>query len=247
MRVCVCMCESVCVCVSVRVWVSVCMCGRECVCVCVCVRVRACVHERECVCVSALGEEGSWVFASTALVVAWTAMYLTSYSDYLTITTLGLSHQTEKCLAWSLQGIAGCNDLFALVSPGTAPARAASWRPCVWFWSGWSWTWRWMSTRPSSRSASTARSSSKTLSVAWTCLIAISSFRFSVFCVLVLFFPPPLSVDFTNRWGWKGRLGVRVGGQILNLQASSLRTGYTSGLGGISSNLRASDVFYSVP
>ena len=73
------------------------MCVRECVCARACVNVCECVRER--VCVSALGEEGSWVFASTALVVAWTAMYLTSYSDYLTITTLGLSHQIEKCLA----------------------------------------------------------------------------------------------------------------------------------------------------
>ena len=35
-------------------------------CVCVCV-----------VCVCVLGREGSWVGASTALVVVWTAMYLT--------------------------------------------------------------------------------------------------------------------------------------------------------------------------
>ena len=31
-----------------------------------------------------LGRERSWVFASTSLVVVWTAMYLTGYSDYLT-------------------------------------------------------------------------------------------------------------------------------------------------------------------
>ena len=37
-----------------------------------------------CVCVHVLGGEGSWVFASTALVVIQTAMYLTGYSDYLT-------------------------------------------------------------------------------------------------------------------------------------------------------------------
>ena len=37
---------------------------------CVCVRARACV----------LGREGSWVFAGGALVVVWTAMYLTGYS-----------------------------------------------------------------------------------------------------------------------------------------------------------------------
>ena len=36
------------------------------------------------VCVYVLGREWSWVFASTALVVVWTAIYLTSYSDYLT-------------------------------------------------------------------------------------------------------------------------------------------------------------------
>ena len=35
-------------------------------------------------CVCVLDWAGSWVFASTALLVAWTAMYLTSYSDYLT-------------------------------------------------------------------------------------------------------------------------------------------------------------------
>ena len=28
-----------------------------------------------------LDEEGSWVFACTALVVAWRAMYLTGYSE----------------------------------------------------------------------------------------------------------------------------------------------------------------------
>ena len=39
-----------------------------------------CVCVRECV----LDREGSWVVASTALAVAWMAMYLTSYSDYLT-------------------------------------------------------------------------------------------------------------------------------------------------------------------
>ena len=39
-------------------------------CVCVCVCARACI----------LGREGSWVFAGAALVVAWTAMYLTGYS-----------------------------------------------------------------------------------------------------------------------------------------------------------------------
>ena len=37
-----------------------------------------------CVCVCVLGGERSWVFASTALVVVWTAMYLTGYTDYLT-------------------------------------------------------------------------------------------------------------------------------------------------------------------
>ena len=37
-----------------------------------------------CVCVCVLGGERSWVFASSALVVVWTAMYLTGYTDYLT-------------------------------------------------------------------------------------------------------------------------------------------------------------------
>ena len=35
-------------------------------------------------CVCVLGGEGSWVFASIALVVIQMAIYLTSYSDYLT-------------------------------------------------------------------------------------------------------------------------------------------------------------------
>ena len=39
---------------------------------------------RGCVCVSVLGREGNWVFASKALVVVWTTMYLTGYSDWLT-------------------------------------------------------------------------------------------------------------------------------------------------------------------
>ena len=43
-----------------------------------------CSTVRECVCVSVLGREGSWVFASTALVVVWTTMYLNSFSDWLT-------------------------------------------------------------------------------------------------------------------------------------------------------------------
>ena len=44
-------------------------------CACVCMHACVCVH----FCV--LGEDGSWVVASTALVVVWLAMYLTSYSD----------------------------------------------------------------------------------------------------------------------------------------------------------------------
>ena len=75
-------------------------CACACVCVCVCVR---CV----------LGGEGSWVFASTALVVVWTAMYLTRYSDYLTgfreslFATVLMSHQSEKRQARSLQTVTG--------------------------------------------------------------------------------------------------------------------------------------------
>ena len=55
---------------------------RECMrlCVCVCVCVCACWY----VCVYALDGEGSWMFASTALEVVWTATYLTGYSDCLT-------------------------------------------------------------------------------------------------------------------------------------------------------------------
>ena len=41
-----------------------------------------CMHANVCVCV--LGGEGSWVFARTAWVVVWTAMYLTGYSGYVT-------------------------------------------------------------------------------------------------------------------------------------------------------------------
>ena len=61
--------------VCVSVYAYVCVCG-------VCVRERVCV--RACVCVCVLGGEGSWVLARTALVQAWTAIYLTSDSDYLT-------------------------------------------------------------------------------------------------------------------------------------------------------------------
>ena len=47
-----------------------------------------CVVGREgggaCVRILGVDLEGSWVLASTALVVIWTAMYLTRYSDYLT-------------------------------------------------------------------------------------------------------------------------------------------------------------------
>ena len=43
-------------------------------------RVCACM----CVYVCVLGGEWNRVFASTALVVVWMAMYLTSYSDYVT-------------------------------------------------------------------------------------------------------------------------------------------------------------------
>ena len=41
-------------------------------------------------CACVLDREESWSFASRAGVVVWTAMYLTSYSDYL-IGLLGLS------------------------------------------------------------------------------------------------------------------------------------------------------------
>ena len=53
---------------------SMCMCVYVCVCVCVCV----CA----CVCVHVLGGEGSWVFASTALVVVWTAMCVSGHNLY---------------------------------------------------------------------------------------------------------------------------------------------------------------------
>ena len=51
-----------------------------CVCMCVCV---LCVCMCVCVCVCVLDGEESRVVASIALVVVWTAMYLTSYNDYL--------------------------------------------------------------------------------------------------------------------------------------------------------------------
>ena len=41
-------------------------------------------------CACVLDREGSWAVASRAVVVVWTAMYLTNYSDYL-IGLLGLS------------------------------------------------------------------------------------------------------------------------------------------------------------
>ena len=37
-----------------------------------------------CLCMQECITEGGWVHASTSLVVAWVAMYLTSYSDHLT-------------------------------------------------------------------------------------------------------------------------------------------------------------------
>ena len=37
-----------------------------------------------CVCVCVLDGEGSWLFANTTLVVVWTAMSPTGYSDCLT-------------------------------------------------------------------------------------------------------------------------------------------------------------------
>ena len=69
---CVNMCACVCECVNV------CVCVHVCVCMCVCV----CVFVFVCVCV--LDRKGKRVVASTALVVAQTVMYLTSYNDCLT-------------------------------------------------------------------------------------------------------------------------------------------------------------------
>jgi len=54
---------------------------------CVCVLagvVHICVYTFMRVSVYFLDREGSWVFASTALVVAWVAVYLTSCGDYQT-------------------------------------------------------------------------------------------------------------------------------------------------------------------
>ena len=47
---------------------------------------RVCMHTHVCVivCVLLLDWEGSWVFASTALVVVLMAVYLPGHNDYLT-------------------------------------------------------------------------------------------------------------------------------------------------------------------
>ena len=104
----------VCVCVSVCVSVSACVCMRTCVLMCMCACVCACMHmccfhsvlgmpawndvctyenlykllstmklNGVCVCVCSRGK-GSWVSASTALLVVQTVVYLTSCSDYQT-------------------------------------------------------------------------------------------------------------------------------------------------------------------
>ena len=102
------------------------------VCVCVCVCVRACVRVRVCACKYAcfLARKRSMVFASIALVVlvleVWTAVYLTSYSDYLTSflepllppyscrTSLKVSAITERgklnnaCRMWNIETL--CHD-----------------------------------------------------------------------------------------------------------------------------------------
>ena len=83
----------------------------ECVFACVwwmhaCMLVWVCVCAS--VCVHGLGREGSWVFASTALVVVWMAMYLTRYSEYLTgfheplCLPYGCHTDLKKCLVQSL-------------------------------------------------------------------------------------------------------------------------------------------------
>ena len=70
------------------------------------------LEKRDSVCVCILGREGCWVFASKALVVVWTVMYLTSYSDYLTSYHeplplyncngwLDVKHQVT-CLPWTI-------------------------------------------------------------------------------------------------------------------------------------------------
>ena len=41
-------------------------------------------NEREYVSMCVLDKKGRWMLASTALVVVWTAMYLTGCSNYLT-------------------------------------------------------------------------------------------------------------------------------------------------------------------
>ena len=61
------------------------MCVNMCLFVCVCVGwCGVCVYTFMCVSMYFWDREGSWVFASTALVVAWVAVYLTSCGDYQT-------------------------------------------------------------------------------------------------------------------------------------------------------------------
>ena len=66
------------------------------------------MHVCVCVYVCVLGGEWNRVFASTALVVVWMAMYLTSYSDYLTgfheplCLPYGCHTDLKKCLVQSL-------------------------------------------------------------------------------------------------------------------------------------------------
>ena len=63
------------ICAYVCLFVYVCVCGLV---WCMCVYIHVCVS------VYFLDREGSCVFASTALVVAWVAVYLTSCGDYQT-------------------------------------------------------------------------------------------------------------------------------------------------------------------
>ena len=93
-------CMCVCVCVCVRQCVCVCVCVWQCVCVCVCVCACACVSVCVCVCSR---WEGSRVLTSSSIEsrVSDHLQWLTDQCPWTTCITLWMSHQLDKCLAWS--------------------------------------------------------------------------------------------------------------------------------------------------
>ena len=48
--------------------------------------------------VCVLDRQGNWVFACTALVIVWTAVYLTGYSDYVTDSVSHFRHLLDVTL-----------------------------------------------------------------------------------------------------------------------------------------------------